>query len=102
MEGLVRHVDAINLVRIGGQDMRPKQTPQDWNQSVSDHVLALEPIKDWLRRWMRDDDVDWGTQKSAHQALRFLELAEYEMWNMQYWENTKQAALHEDAEKTIL
>jgi hypothetical protein len=62
---------------------------------------ALDPLKKWLKKIM-DTKTDWGTQKSAHQAMRFLDLAQYEMWNMQYWENSRQINLHEHAEKVTI
>jgi len=40
-----------------------------------------------------DKDFDWASQKSAHQAMRYIELAMYEMWNLQYWKNKKQRDL---------
>ncbi len=63
-----------------------------WKQSVSRTADKLEPVKSWLRQWIYDTDTDWYTQKAAHQALKFLELAEYEMWNMQYWDNSNNDA----------
>lgn len=74
---------------------------RQWNRSVAQTVKKLEPVKKWLRTWMKDSDTDWESQKSAHQALKFLEMAEYEMWNMQYWTTPKQRRLYNQAEDTV-
>jgi hypothetical protein len=50
---------------------------------------------------VNDNNLDWESQKSAHQALKFIELAEYEMWNMQYWTSEKQKQLYNEAETII-
>ena len=68
-----------------------------WNQKVTKTVDKLIPVKEWLATLIEDDTLDWGSQKAAHQALKFLELAEYEMWHLQYWENETQKRLHEKA-----
>jgi hypothetical protein len=73
-----------------------------WNDQVEGKVNSLNSAKTWLSRMINDPYNDWDTQKSAHQALKFLELAEYEMWNMQWWENKKQHELQEKAENTIV
>lgn len=77
---------------------QPHKSRKQWNEEVRAKAVALDPIKEWLEGITRTD-TDWGTQKSAHQAMRFLELAQYEIWNMQYWESSRQVRLHEDAEK---
>jgi hypothetical protein len=56
----------------------------------------------WLTQFFDNPKTDWGTQKSAHQAVKFLELAQYEMWNMQWWDNSRQVKLHEEAEKNTV
>jgi hypothetical protein len=55
----------------------------------------------WLDNYIDDAGTDWETKKSAHQARKFLELAQYEMWNMQWWENKRQVDLHREAHDTI-
>ena len=75
-----------------------RKSHKQWNDEVKAKVRALDPIKKWLEK-NADTETDWGTQKSAHQAMKFLELAQYEMWNMQWWENAQQVKLHEKAEK---
>ena len=74
---------------------------KQWNDEVRAKATALNPIIKWLEG-ITSAGTDWGTQKSAHQAMRFLELAQYEMWNMQYWQDSGQARLHEGAEKTTV
>jgi hypothetical protein len=69
-----------------------------WNTEVKTKTNSLNPIKTWLEE-ISKTKTDWGTQKSAHQALRFLELAQYEMWNMQWWDNAQQVKFHTGAEK---
>ena len=75
---------------------------QHWNPNVENNVQKLKPVKDWLERWINNKDTDWESQKSAHQALKLLEMAEYEMWNMQYWTTRKQRDLYNEAEDTIV
>jgi len=43
----------------------------------------------------------WASQKSAHQALKLLEMAEYEMWNMG-WMSKKEQALYMKTVKTVI
>jgi hypothetical protein len=74
---------------------------RQWNDDVKTEARALDPLKKWLKK-ITDTETEWGTQKSAHQAMRFLELAQYEMWNMQYWENSRQVDRHEHAEKMTI
>lgn len=74
---------------------------KQWNDKVKTKAKLLDPLKKWLKG-IADTENDWGTQKSAHQAMRFLELAQYEMWNMQWWENARQVQVHEDAEKETI
>jgi hypothetical protein len=75
-----------------------RKSRKDWNDKVKAKAQSLDPLKIWLKGII-DTKSDWGTQKSAHQAMKFLELAQYEMWNMQWWGNSRQVKLHEDAEK---
>lgn len=74
---------------------------KNWNASVAQKVRALAPVKNWLAGQINDKTTDWGSQKSAHQALKLLEMAEYEMWNMQWWANKQQVQLDQDARDTI-
>ncbi len=78
--------------------MKPSDKKKEWNKRINDEVKKLKDVKSWLKKHSKDKTNDWGTKKSAHQALKFLELAEYEMWNMQWWENSKQVDLHVKAE----
>ncbi len=73
-----------------------------WNQDVARQIKALEPVKRWLNKWVNDKDMDWDSQKSAHQAIKLVEMAEYEMWNLQWFENKKQKQLYNEAEDTTL
>lgn len=75
---------------------------KNWNTNVARKVKALAPVKIWLTSLINDKTTDWGSQKSAHQALRLLEMAEYEMWNMQWWENKQQVRLDQEARDTIV
>ena len=74
---------------------------KEFNRKVKKNVETLGKAKKWLKEMMFDKENDWASQKSAHQALRFIELAEYEMWNLQWWENRKQRELYLEAEKEI-
>ena len=78
-----------------------RKSRRQWNDEVKAKARVLDPIKKWLDK-IAKTETDWGTQKSAHQAMRFLELAQYEMWNMQYWGNSRQVTLHEHAEKETI
>jgi len=80
---------------------KASKSREQWNDKVKAKVEVLDPLKEWLNDIVKSE-TDWGTQKSAHQAMRFLELAQYEMWNMQYWKNSRQVKLHEDAEKETI
>ncbi len=80
--------------------MTPKKAKQ-WNQQVDRAISRLTNTKSWLARFSVDPDTDWESQKSAHQALKFLELAEYEMLNMQYWWRAKEQKLYHVAEETV-
>jgi hypothetical protein len=72
-----------------------------WNTEVAEKIDGLEESRKWLRRMVNDNDLDWESQKSAHQALKFIELAEFEMWNMQYWTTDKQKKLYNEGEDTV-
>lgn len=72
-----------------------------WNDKVKTNVEILDPIKKWLDT-ISKSKTDWETQKSAHQAIHFLELAQYEMWNMQWWENSQQVKLHKEAHRETI
>ena len=80
--------------------MTPTKAKQ-WNQQVDRAISRLTTTKSWLKQFSNDSGTDWESQKSAHQALKFLELAEYEMLNMQYWWRAKEQSLYLDAEKTV-
>jgi hypothetical protein len=77
------------------------QTPHQWNEEVKEHVNGLQDLKRWLRSIINDKDTDWDSQKSAHQALKFLELAEYEMWNMEYFGSEGERGRYHEGEGTV-
>jgi hypothetical protein len=77
--------------------MRDKKA---WNKKLAKNARSLDLVMHWLDDYIDDVATDWETQKSAHQARKFLELAQYEMWNMQWWENKKQIDLHREAHDT--
>ena len=89
---------------IGVKEVCYASSPQE-SQAVErrgkSQGKSCEPLKEWLEG-IANTETDWETQKSAHQAMKFLELAEYEMWNMQWWENSRQVNLHEHAEKVTI
>ncbi len=68
---------------------------QSWNKKVERQIKTIESVLPWLEKIERDPDkdFDWHSQKSAHQAARFIELAAWEMWNLQYWSNKRQRRL---------
>lgn len=72
-----------------------------WNKDVKRRIDDLEPVKDWLRGCVADNDTDWESRKSAHQALKLIEMAQYEMWNMQWWKDQKERALYLIAEDRV-
>ena len=75
---------------------------KEWNAEVKESVDTLKTAKNWLKRMINHQQNDWESQKSAHHALKFLELAEYEMWNMQWWHNKGEQRLYHEAEDTIV
>ena len=77
------------------------KTDKQWNPNVESNIRKLKPVKDWLERWIENKGTDWESQKSAHQALKLLEMAEYEMWNMQWWRNAKERKLYLQAEDNV-
>ena len=74
---------------------------QKWNHDLATHIKSLAPVRKWLKKWIDDMDTDWESQKSAHQALKLLEMTEFEMWNMQWWKNKKEQSLYLKAEKKV-
>jgi hypothetical protein len=78
-----------------------KSNDKEWNNKVKMKVATLNKAKSWLEKMMVSQYNDWGSQKSAHQALKFLELAEYEMWNLQ-WFNEKEIRDHRKAFDTFV
>lgn len=80
--------------------MSPRQAKK-WNGDVKKSIKGLDPTKKWLKKWIDNAYTDWESQKSAHQALRLLEMAQYEMWNMQYWQNSKEQKLYSAAETLV-
>ena len=47
-----------------------------WNKEVEEKIKAIESLLPWLKDIENDLDkhFGWDSQKSAHQAARFLEL----------------------------
>ena len=74
---------------------------QRWNKDVAKQIKSLAPVKQWLNRWIENKETDWESQKSSHQALRLLDMAEYEMWNMQWFRNKQEQALYRKAEEKV-
>jgi hypothetical protein len=74
---------------------------QRWNEDVAKQIKNLVPIKQWLNRWIEDKATDWESQKSAHQALKLLDMAEYEMWNMQWFKDKREQRLYHKAEDKV-
>ena len=72
-----------------------------WNRDVERQIKNFAPAKKWLARWINDKDTDWESQKSAHQALKLLEMVEFEIWNMQWWKSPKERALYLKAENNV-
>ena len=77
------------------------KTDRQWNKDVALQIKNLATVKQWLNRWIENKNTDWESQKSAHQALRLLDMAEYEMWNMQWWKNPKERVLYLKAEDQV-
>ena len=77
------------------------KTKKEWNLKVEGNIRKLKPVKDWLGLWIDNKDTDWESQRSAHQALRLLEMAEYEILNMQWWRNAKERKLYLKAEDNV-
>ena len=78
-----------------------RKDAKKWNREVSGNVAALKRVRNWLGKEITGQDSDWETKKSAHQAFKFLELAEYEMLNMQWWKDSKERQLYLKAENTV-
>lgn len=74
---------------------------QQWNMDVAKQIKSLAPVKQWLSRWIENKATDWESQKSAHQAIRLLDMAEYEMWNMQWFRNKQEQNLYRKAEEKV-
>ncbi len=72
-----------------------------WNKNIQRLINGLEPVKKWLEAHVNDNRTDWESQKSAHQALKLIEMAQYEMWNMQWWESQREKTLYHDAETKV-
>jgi hypothetical protein len=72
-----------------------------WNQDVERNIQKLGPVKRWLAQWIENKSTDWESQKSAHQAIKLIEMAEFEMWNMQWWKNAKEQKLYFKAETEV-
>lgn len=72
---------------------------QAWDKEVEDKIKIIESVLPWLRKIETDPDryFEWDSQKSAHHALRFIDLAIWEMWNLQYYKNKKQQKLAKSA-----
>ena len=51
---------------------KASKSRKQWNDKVEAKVEVLDPLKEWLDDIVKSE-TDWGTQKSAHQAMRFLE-----------------------------
>jgi hypothetical protein len=77
------------------------KTDRQWNKDVALQIKSLETVKEWLNRWMENKNTDWESQKSAHQALRLLDMAEYEMWNMQWFKDKREQSLYHKAEDKV-
>ena len=78
-----------------------RKSVKNWNQDVTRNIRQLKPVMTWLGNQIGGKRTDWTSQKSAHQALRLLDMAEYEMWNMQYFENTRERRLYNEEEDTV-
>lgn len=76
------------------------KTDKQWNSEVESQIKKLLPVRKWLQHCVNTASMDWESQKSAHQALKLLEMAEYEMWNMQ-WMSRKEQKLYLKAEKSV-
>ena len=79
---------------------------KNWNKEVEDMANSLEPVKEWLNPFIEDpedeeNEFDWASEKSAHAALKYLELAQYEIKSLMYWENKRQVELDRKANNTI-
>lgn len=74
---------------------------QRWNKDVAKQIKSLAPVKQWLSRWIENKGTDWESQRSAHQALRLLDMAEYEMLNMQWFKDKKEQGLYRKAEDKV-
>jgi len=72
-----------------------------WNRDVERNIQKLGAVKRWLVRWIENKSTDWESQKSAHQAMMLIEMAEFEMWNMQWWRNGKEQKLYFKAETEL-
>src|SRR5436309_1348978 len=81
-------------------DMKSK-ADRRWNRDVERNIQKLGAVKRWLVRWIENKSTDWESQKSAHQAMMLIEMAEFEMWNMQWWRNGKEQKLYFKAETEL-
>ena len=75
-----------------------------WNTEVDELANSLETAKEWLKPFIQspeENEFDWASEKSAHAALKYLELAQYEIWNLMYWENKRQVDLDRMSNETI-
>ena len=72
---------------------------QEWNEEVKAKIKTIESVVPWLKDIENDPDkyFEWDSQKSAHQAARFLELAMWEMSSLQYFQNKKQRRLWKES-----
>ena len=75
---------------------------KNWNDRVKNNVKKLGPVRTWLQGLIDDSNMDWESRKSAHHALKFLELAEYEMLNMQWWQDKSEQQLYFKAEDKVV
>ena len=77
------------------------KSDKNWNRNVESNIRKLGPVKAWLARCIENKSTDWESQKSAHQALKLIEMAGFEMLNMQWFRNPKEQKLYLKAEKEV-
>jgi hypothetical protein len=60
-----------------------------WNDEVEIIVSHLDKVTAWLDSTLSnaDRDKDWHTSRNSNRAKQFIELAQTEMYDMQYEED---------------
>ncbi len=61
---------------------------KEWNKEVQEQIDALSKVIKWNNKWEGwgndDKNKDWYTARAAGRAKHYLQLAEIEMYDLQY------------------